>query len=397
MKTKPHIEPIFFGIAAMAFTTALVSLFYATRQVQISDTPTQQSNPFGEVVIREVYQTNEQQDQLAGYKNEANEDISLTANINYELALKLIRGNGDQHDLATAYEHLTLIVHNDFPKRAEAAYELAKLYRKVPSTDCQNAAVIWFKKSAAWGYRKAHLMLAKSYLRGLGTTSSFNLAVDHYRIAGKMGSASGAFALVELIGNGALDTMGNKDLARSTLQEFMPMLEKDALAGNGHAARSVGRLYLSGELLTQNLEQAQYWLTKAANVGDAVGMNDLAVLQLEQVSEEESASSIISLLHRSAQLGYSSAMTTLGRLHLQEKFSLEKADAVRWFNLGVDAGHAGSMEELSRLYLEGDLVEVDLGKAEKLAERGAMQRHTGSIEILKKITAASNQKLAAKE
>lgn len=390
MKSKSRIEFIFVGIAAMAFFIALVSVFFATRQLQSSDVAILQTNPFEEPVSNHASQT-----YFIG--NNTHKSIGADANVNYETALKLIRGKGTQHDQAAAYEHLILAIQNDFPKRSEAAYELAKLYQQVPGDDCQRAALVWFKKSATWGYRKAHLVLGKSYLRGLGTEPDFNLAVDHYRIAAEMGSTAGAFALVELIRKGALNIDGDRKLARSTLQEFMPMLEREALSGNGHAARAVGRLYSSGKLLTQNLNQAEYWLERAVKAGDAIGMHDLAVLQLTQTSKDDNASSIVSLMRKSAELGYSSAMTTLGRLHLRGQYSLDKTDAPRWFNLGVDAGHAGSMEELARLYLEGDLVEEDFAKARKLAERGAALRHAGSIEILKKVTAASRQKLAVKE
>ena len=80
-------------------------------------------------------------------------------------------------------------------------------------------------------------------------------------------------------------------------------------------------------------------------------------------------------------------MTALGRLHLTEAHGLTIAKAVPWLERGVEAGHAGAMEELGRLYAKGTLVPRNLDQALTLARRGADQGHQGSESLLNELEA----------
>lgn len=320
----------------------------------------------------------------------------------YEFAYQIVRGWGLERDLDAALNLLLSAVQHPFPDRAKAAFELARIYRMSTGENCQTLAFEWFVKSANWGYSKSHLEIGKAYMRGLGVAPSFEDAIKHYRIASESGSASGVFSLVALLEKGMRGTSGDVDIAREVLNDFMPMLEAEASSGNGRAARTIARIYQSGTLRDKNMSLAVDWFTKGANAGDSASMHDLAVImtdRLEAQTQDISGLSqdhstleqeIIQLLKDSANKGYGGAMTALGRAHLSQKFDLKLKGAIEWFEQGVSAGHAGSMEELAHLLIDGKIVKRDIPRARKLAAQGAKLRHPGSINLLETILAARN-------
>lgn len=320
----------------------------------------------------------------------------------YEFAFQIVRGWGVERDLDAALNLLLSAVQHSFPDRAKAAFELAKIYRMSKGDDCQTIAFEWFVKSAKWGFSKSHLEIAKAYMRGLGVEPSFDDAIKHYRIASESGSAAGVFSLVALLEKGMPGTNGDLKLARNALDEFMPMLEAETSSGNGRAARSIARIYKSGTLLDQDISLAVDWFTKGANAGDSASMHDLAVIMMDRLAAQTQDFSglekdhsaleleIVQLFKDSAKKGYGGAMTALGRAHLSEKFNLKREGAVEWFEMGISAGHAGSMEELAHLLIDGKMIDRNVQRARELAAQGAKLRHPGSINLLETILAARN-------
>ncbi len=402
MTLKTRIELIFLGVVATAVIIAVVSLTIATHQVLSGDTLAEELNP-----ISTLQNSKSETDELGmfadnGANNAANNaahiEISVQPDniLEYDKARVLLRNLDTEHDILQAHDLLIAATNTEGSSRAEAAFELGTIYRMFPTEECQKVAFVWFRKSAEWGFRKGHLELAKAYLRGLGIDVNIERSARHYRIAAEKGSAAGALELIKLIQNGTEATKGNAKEAEATLVEFLPMLEKSASAGNARAARSIGRLYLTGNLLKQDLNTASDWLSRASKFGDAAAMHDLALLKLDQ-NKITNPEAIISMLKKSATLGYSGSMTALGRLHLQNQFNLPVAASMAWFEQGAAAGHAGSMEELARIYLTGKFVNKNINKARDFALRGVKLKHEGSAAILAEIDGVSELKVAVKE
>lgn len=391
MNMKTRIELIFLGIVIMAVISAILSIMVAMQQMIVNGEFNDPITPASQVSML---------DENGGIGTNLVPLVPSETMVNYystqgrakfEKARRLLANAEGVQDTIQAHDLLSAAVRSNFPERAEAAYELAKLYRLAPSDECQTAAFEWFKKSAEWNYRKAHLELAKSYQRGLGVNQNYDLAINHYRIAGEQGSAAGALELIELYSNGMEGTEPNKVLAKATLKEFMPLLETSARSGNGRAARSIARIYMAGDLVEKDMQIAQQWFENAVSSGDAAAMHDLAFIKLDENGQNSDPKRIIELLRNSASLGYSGAMTALGRLHLKEQFGLEKEQSIEWFSKGAASGHPGAMEEVARLYFDGDLVGRDLEKARDFATRGMQLKHEGATALLEEIDAKTAQ------
>jgi TPR repeat protein len=310
---------------------------------------------------------------------------SQSAEASYRYAQLLVRGWGIDRDLEAARDLLLTAVQTDFSNRGQSALELGRLYRKSRGDDCQRIALEWFQKSLDWGHTKAHAELGKSFARGLGTPSNFDRAYHHYSQAVLAGSTSAVFSLVNLVRNGTADREGHPAQAKILIQEYLPAVMRQAKAGDAQAARALGRIYQEGLLLSQNTGDAVHWFGQAVRMGDAAAMHDLAMLATTEPVDGLNQEAIVGLLNESADRGYAGAMTALGRLHLAQWQGLDPALALGWFERGVAAGHGGSMEELARLFLVGQLVSKDLTKAEKLAAHGAKLKHSGSVRLLEKM------------
>ena len=249
-------------------------------------------------------------------------------NAKLEYALLYTRGWGVTRDLERARNLLLQSVQRDFPARGRAAFELGRIYRNSRGKDCPRIAFEWFSKAVLWNYPKAHAELGKSYARGLGIEVNIERALHHYKAAAQYGSASAVVPLINLIARGSEAVEPNPDRAKRLLDEFLPLLERDANRGSAIAARTLGRLYQKSNLIIPNQAKAMHWYSIASSLGDAAAMHDLALLSMAQNKTYIDTQHALDLLRESAARGYSGAMTALGRLHLERQFNLKAADGL---------------------------------------------------------------------
>lgn len=304
-----------------------------------------------------------------------------------EYAKLLNRGWGVLRDLDKAREKLLLAVQQDFSKRGEAAFELAKVYRRSSGEDCERIAFEWFTKAAVWGFSKAHVELGRHHLRGIAVPVNTSKALKEFQIAARQGSATALLSFLKLVSK-------NPKLGRSLppidtlVAEAIPMLEQEAMQGKASSAKALGRLYRTDDLVPANLVQAKIWLRRGADLGDSGAMCDLALILLEGLPSHEDKLEALRLMRMATKLNNSGAITEFGRLHLKGGLGLKPSASVKLFKQGADAAHPGSMLELAKLYLGGKLVSRDQAEALKLLNRGAALGHTGSKSLLEKTLAA---------
>ena len=330
--------------------------------------------------------------QKLGKWHEAGEIIERYAHQGYPRALFhhakiLTRGWGVAPDLEKARLALLRAVQFKFSLRGEAAYELGLLYQRASGPDCGRIAVEWFLKALDWGYKKAHVQLAKHFSRGIGVDQDLARAALHYDAAAKAGFEAVSLKFARLLQKGANGIEKDPERAIVLAESAIASLKVKARSGSGSSAKTLGRLYRDGEFVRRSTDKAFYWLRHASHLGNPGAMHDLANLLLAGKRPEKSALEAIGWLKRAAEAGHGGAMTKLGRLHLAEKFGLKDTGAVAWFKRGVEAAHAGAMEELARICAEGKLAPKNMDGALKLAKRGSKLGHTGSKTLLRELLA----------
>lgn len=297
----------------------------------------------------------------------------------------LSRGWGVPRNLEKAREKLLLAVQQDFPKRGQAAFELAKVYRKSAGKDCARIAFEWFTKSALWGFPKAHAELGRHHARGIGVPVNIRRALDEFQIASRNGSAGALISFLKLISKDPKLGRGLPSLGE-LVANAIPLLEREALKGKASSAKALGRLYLDEALLKPNKAKAEVWLRRSADLGDSGAMCDLAMLLLEGLPSQSNIILALELLEQAATLKNAGAITELGRLHLNQRFGLKKENAVDLFKKGIWAAHPGSMLEMAKLHLAGKIVIKSEERALALLKRGAALGHEGSSSLLRKLS-----------
>ena len=101
-------------------------------------------------------------------------------------------------------------------------------------------AVTWYKKAAAQGNAVAYNNLGLHYLNGQGVEQNHAMAAEYFTMSAQMGDADGQYNLGKCYLEGIGVKKANKDLARR---------------------------WLMGLGVPQNMQQAQFWVRKAAAQG----------------------------------------------------------------------------------------------------------------------------------
>ena len=320
---------------------------------------------------------------LAAHATADNPEVLL----NY--AKMLARGWGISRDLDKARDTLLLAVQRNFPKWGEAAFELGRIYRSSKGKDCDRIAFEWFMESARSGHMKAHAELGRHYSRGIGVEVDLGKALEHYKIAARAGSANSLVSFIHKVKRSSGGTFSEEAL-QEMIEDAIPALENEAVAGRGSSAKVLGRLYRDGLLVERNDALAEMWFERGLRLGDSGSMVELALLLQQKQGIDVPEKRVIALLYKAVEMDNSGALTELGRLHMRSAFGLNREDARTWFERGVAAGHAGSMMELAKLELSGSPDKGQVTKAIEMLKHGASMGHLGCKRLLERLGTAKD-------
>lgn len=307
-------------------------------------------------------------------------------NAMFYLAKAYLKGWGVKPDLIRARWHLLNAVEYDFSYRGETAYQLGLLYQKSAGPDCNKIAVEWFKKAIKWQYLKAAVSLGTHYEKGSGVPQDLDKAIHYYEMATHNGNTKAALKHARIISSGNFGVARDIEYAATLVKFAVEDLELNVGRGKASAAKALGRLYRDGISNLHlpeytNLEKSVFWFRRASDLDNIGAKHDLAQLLLI-IDEERHYKEAITLLRTSANSGHGGAATSLGRMHLAEKYNLTKEESISWFTKGVDAGHTGAIKELAVIYYQGELIDRNLDIAIELLQKGKNKGHSQSKRLL---------------
>ena len=202
-------------------------------------------------------------------------------------------------------------------------------------------------------------------------------------------------------------------LAQSAPQEAaaasIPVLERNAAAGDPQAQAALGARYRDGDGVAQDFALSRRWFEAAAQTGQAPAQNALArlvheglggpadrpralvlfaaaaqagdpvhrhdyALALEARGAEGDLATARTQYRLASEAGYAPALTSLGVLYLEGRGVGADADAARdLFEQAAAAGDARGQNNLGLLYARGQSVAQDYGRAAALFQRAADQ------------------------
>ena len=278
---------------------------------------------------------------------------------------------------------------------AEAAVKLGLLYARGEGVDqsYENAA-LWYEKAASLGSKGGAWNLAFLKIRGLGVEKDIGAGIATLEFYAEDGDRDAVYALRELyaageyvpadpdranywimraakLGSGwacrlLLTEIEEKKPDAMAVEDFLPLLQSAADAGEIDAQTALGRLYYHGELVAKDFDQALTHFGKAAHAGSAFAqafMGDILYKGAENVVADEDAA--VEWYRLAAQKGHAGAAVSL--MACLERRGLSDNDRIEIFGIFeriAEKGDPLAQRMLGDFYLKGFGVEASKADAE---------------------------------
>ena len=266
----------------------------------------------------------------------------------FSLANLYYYGNGVEKDLSQAFLWYQRATSQGQPC---AAYSIAQMYRYGEYVTKDNDTAQRYYQQALSGFLKIEsddmadddlfYKLGQMFKLGLGTDSDVTKAIEYFRRSAEMNNKNGLFEYGKalLIGE---HIPQNADSA-------VKLLEKAVKLKNSNAKRFFALEHISGEHLEQDIEKGIALLTECADSGDVIACYRLGKIYLQgeiMPQNLDKAEKYLLLAEDNEYTQYA-----LAKLYLQEeKYDIQKA--VDYFENGADKNHWASYQ-LGRIYLFG--------------------------------------------
>ncbi len=127
------------------------------------------------------------------------------------------------------------------------------------------------------------------------------------------------------------------------------VLRSRASNGDVHAATLLGKYYFDIE---KDVQQAEKWIKSAADAGDAEAMYYLARIYDESREGKHPNKEVVSVLEKSAGLGYTPAQVMLGKIYQfgRRGISRDLKKAKLWYEMAAAKGANEAMTQLDVIY-----------------------------------------------
>lgn len=203
-------------------------------------------------------------------------------------------------------------------------------------------AVEWYKFAAEAGGRDAQYVYARSLLRGESVKADLKLGEEMLRKAADAGHHRAQFALAEL--------MVKRRPTYSTFKQAFPYFESAAEGGNAEAAFALANIYAHAKgVLHTDEEKARSWLLKAARAGLDTAQTEYGVWLADGRGGKKDLNEARYWITRAAARGNVIAQNKLARIHaFSDPLNADLIKASAWHILAQRAGITDP--ELNRMF-----------------------------------------------
>ena len=139
---------------------------------------------------------------------------------------------------------------------------------------------------------------------------------------------------------------------------------KAAEAGDAPGMNNLGFMYEQGYGVKQDYQQAVSWYRKAAEAGNAAGMTSLGFMYHNGWGVDRDYNQAVTWYRKSAEAGNAAAMANLGNAYRDGNgVTRDYSQSVSWYRKAAEAGNAVGMDGLGRMYETGRGVDIDYPQA----------------------------------
>lgn len=213
-------------------------------------------------------------------------------------------------------------------------------------------ALLWFKKAAASGDTSAQVYCAGAYIYGVGTKKNIDSARNYLISAARANDGLAQVTLAESF----LEShqSANKKLGLIWLQRAVSLHDPEAEV-------MMSELYLKGDMVNQDIEQAKKLAEDASTLQFAPAYYQLGRIAQHQMLAKEAES----YYQQALTAGYPSAQFALAKLYLDPKLNVySEQKGVDCMLKAAEAGSIEAQEWVGDAYQKGRGVEQNLEKAQ---------------------------------
>ena len=245
-------------------------------------------------------------------------------------------------------------------------YRQAKevLYNEDADIDEKLPAIEMLEHLWKEGFTLAAHQLGKVYRDGLGVDADTEKAIEWFRKAAERGELCSAHALGKLL------------LSTDTPDDGVRWLKYAAGKAYHYSQYTLGKLYLKGEHVSQDVDKGLEYLRASAGQDNQFAQYTLGKLYLKGEFVSQDVDTALKYLSASAEQRNQFAQYTLGKLYLKGEY-VKKDVGVALGYLMASSGQKNQFAQytLGKLYLKGEYVKKNVGLALEYLKAAAEQEN----------------------
>ena len=151
-------------------------------------------------------------------------------------------------------------------------------------------------------------------------------------------------------------------------------LRQAAEQGDAEAQNKLGVMYLRGEGVPENNQEAAKWCRKAAEQGHAPAQNNLGFMYSTGEGVPQDDKEAAKWYRKAAEQGHAKAQSNLGGKYARgEGVPQDDKEAAKWYRKAAEQGHAPAQNKLGFMYSRGEGVPENNQEAVKWYRKAAEQ------------------------
>ncbi|MGE0918338.1 tetratricopeptide repeat protein [Trichlorobacter lovleyi] len=166
--------------------------------------------------------------------------------------------------------------------------------------------------------------------------------------------------------------------------EFKGLAEQ----GDKFSQNNLGIMYLNGQGVVTDKQEAAKWFKKAAEQGNADAQNNLGLMYEFGSGVARDYNEAVKWYRTAAEQGHAVAQKALGVMYDHGLgVATDKQEAVKWYKKSAEQGNAGGQFSLGTMYDKGEGVARDYNEAMKWYRKAAEQGNSNGQNNLAKMYA----------
>lgn len=229
--------------------------------------------------------------------------------------------------------------------------------------------------AAEKGLAEAQCELGYMYAEGLGVTQDLEKSEHWYRMAANQGDGSALVSLGFMYYDGTVVPKNRLEAAKlwERALDIHP-IPRGWDVWHVDVEFLLGDMYLNGDGVQQDYDEARRYLTRAANAGNAVAQGNLAYMYAKGIGVTKDFNKAVEWGMKSAMQGNAESQCSLGGAYERgEGVEQDFNKAVEWYKKSAMQGYAPAQNALGIAYELGKGVEQDYNKAIEWYQKAAAQ------------------------